>query len=80
MWVKCDFILDIIACFAIVVSMSSFSPKGRSKIINMSEKIVKKRFAAIPRINQTFPAANFSRFVLLTDNQILKGRFRSLLY
>ena len=64
---KCDFILDIIACFAIVVSMSSLSLKRRSKIINMSEKMVKKGFAAIPRINQAFPAADF--FPICVDNR-----------
>ncbi|EYC39008.1 hypothetical protein Y032_0681g1479 [Ancylostoma ceylanicum] len=39
--------------------MSNFSPKGRSKIVNMSEKMVKKGFAMIPRINHAFPAADF---------------------
>ena len=47
--------------------MSSFSPKGRSKIINMSEKMVKKGFAAIPRINQAFPAADF--FLICVANE-----------
>ena len=56
---KSDFILDIIACFAIAVSMSSFSPKGRAKIINRCGKNGEKKIHGDSKDKHAFSAADF---------------------